>query len=121
MSDDKINEVEWRENWQRAYDEWRENGHPLMLLEGYQRPKAPLWVRIANLAVWLAIGAIVLWAGVDALSDTMKAPERERRIEACAVGMTRSTGDGPVEACKGLSEDEKREASYEYLKRVGWL
>jgi hypothetical protein len=84
----------------------------------YDRPSRP--VRVLTWVAGFVILVALLGYGYALLSAAMKAPERERRIEACVVGMQHSDGSH-VKACDGLSEEDQKKASYKYMKSVGWL
>lgn len=72
------------------------------------------WVIVA---VMVAMGVWVI--GVS-IVDLVQAPERERRVRACAVAMDhQETLRGPVSACEPLSASERREAAYQYGQMRG--
>lgn len=77
--------------------------------------------RLAKACLLVAIVGLLLWMVYGLIAAMVKAPERERRIEACVAGMFNVDGGGPVKTCEGLDADQKRQASYEYMQRLGWL
>jgi hypothetical protein len=82
----------------------------------------PLWqVNVLRGIIYAALLALAAWWAFSAITMTVKEPERERRIESCVAAMFNNDGSGPVKACEALDADERREASYEYLQRLGWL
>jgi len=77
-------------------------------------------VRIGQLVVGTVALGLLAWLIWSMTEAALHSGDRERRITACVTGMEHSDGSR-VKACEGLDEDGKREASYRYLRRIGWL
>jgi hypothetical protein len=86
-------------------------------------------MRLAKrLLLWsltIALGGLLAWFAYGLVATMMKAPERERRIDACATAMSsesaRESTEVPIPQCRSLSVSERREAAYVYAKREGLL
>lgn len=86
-------------------------------------------MRLAKrLLLWsltIALGGLLAWFAYGAVATMMKAPERERRIDACATAMAsesaRESTEVPISQCRSLSPSERREAAYTYAQREGLL
>lgn len=86
-------------------------------------------MRLAKqLLLWsltIAMAGLLAWFAYGLVSTMMKAPERERRINACATAMAaesaREGTEVPIPQCRALSPSERREAAYTYARREGLL
>ncbi len=86
-------------------------------------------MRLAKqLLLWsltIALGGLLAWFAYGLIAHMMQAPERERRIDACATAMAsesaRESTEVPIPPCASLSVSERREAAYTYAKREGLL
>lgn len=81
--------------------------------------------RLVSWSFTLAVVGLLAWFAYGAVATMMKAPERERRIDACATAMAsesaRESTEVPIPQCRSLSPSERREAAYTYARREGLL
>jgi hypothetical protein len=81
--------------------------------------------RLVSWSLTLAVVGLLAWFAYGAVATMMKAPERERRIDACATAMAsesaRESTEVPIPQCRSLSPSERREAAYTYAQREGLL
>lgn len=77
-------------------------------------------LRVLKWAVIIGVMAAAVWVIGTSVVDLVQAPERERRVRACAVAMEHQEHlRGPVPECEPLSASERREAAYEYGRMRG--
>lgn len=76
-------------------------------------------------SITIALGGLLAWFAYGLIAHMVQAPERERRIDACATAMAsesaRESAEVPIPPCKSLSVSDRREAAYVYAKREGLL
>jgi len=95
--------------------------------EQYRQEQARMRLTISLLGWSIVITVLALagWLAYLKLDEHMSAPERERRIDACATAMAsesaREAVEVPIPACDSLSPSERREAAYVYAHREGML
>jgi hypothetical protein len=92
------------------------------------RQEAEAVLLAKQLLLWsltIAMAGLLAWFAYGLVSTMMKAPERERRINACATAMAaesaRESTEVPIPQCRSLSPSERREAAYTYAQREGLL
>lgn len=108
-----LDDVRERREWGQRSDSVRMKSYPIPV------PRPSPTVVLAKWMIFSVVGVLLLWGAVDFTLAIRHEQQTRQRIDACVQSMMDDSRDAP--ACKGLSQDEKQKAAYEYVKKAGLL